>query len=171
MLREITPVILTYDEAPNVRRTLDKLTWASRTFVVDSFSTDETLQIARSFPQVRIVQRRFDTFAGQCNFAIRQVTTPWVLSLDADYVLTNVLIEELSQLSPDSGVCGYRAVFRYCIYGRPLRGPLYPPRTVLYRPEEACYHDEGHGHRVHVEGDVKALRSPILHDDRKPLSR
>lgn len=171
MLNDITPLILTFNEVPNLRRTLEKLSWAKEVLVLDSFSTDETLDIARSFPTVRIVQRPFDTFAGQCNFGLQQITTPWVLSLDADYVLTDGFRDELAALKPDNATAGFKAAFTYCVFGRELRASLYPPRTVLYRRERACYEDEGHGHRVRIEGGVAALRSRIFHDDRKPLDR
>jgi hypothetical protein len=57
------------------------------------------------------------------------------------------------------------------VHGRPLRGALYPPRTVLYKTSLSRYRDEGHGHRVDVQGKIRRLRSPIYHDDRKPLAR
>jgi glycosyltransferase involved in cell wall biosynthesis len=171
MLSEITPLVLTFNEAPNIRRTLEKLTWAQNILVLDSFSTDETLQIVRSFPQARVAQRPFDSFAGQCNFGLAQITTGWVLSLDADYVLSDELIEEIKSLKPPASVAGYSARFKYCVCGRPLRASLYPPRTVLYRRELAQYRDEGHGHRVQVQGAVAALRGFIFHDDRKSLDR
>lgn len=171
MLLEITPLILTYNEQPNIGRTLERLTWANDVVVVDSGSTDATLEIARSFPSVRIVQRPFDSFAGQCNFGLEHVTSPWVLSLDADYLLSEDLVRELESLTPDGDTAGYRAAFKYCVRGRPLRATLYPPRVVLYRRERARYRDEGHGHRVEIDGVVESLRSAIYHDDRKPLRR
>ena len=61
--------------------------------------------------------------------------------------------------------------FVYRIYGRPLRGTLYPPRTVLYRKDRASYRQEGHAHRVVINGDVLPLSGVIFHDDRKPLGR
>jgi glycosyltransferase involved in cell wall biosynthesis len=171
MLDEITPLIITYNEAPNLRRTLEKLAWARDIVIVDSFSTDETLDIARSFPQARIVQRKFTTFAEQCNFGLEQVRSEWVLSFDADYVLTDELREEVAALAPDESVGGYRARFRYCIQGHPLRASLYPPRAVLYRRGRAKYRDEGHGHRVEIDGHIRELAGYVLHDDRKPLER
>src|SRR5215217_7735082 len=87
MIEDITPVIITYNEAANIARTLGRLVWARRIVVVDSGSTDETLEIIRSYPQTELINRPFDDFASQCNFAIAQVTTTWVLSLDADYEL------------------------------------------------------------------------------------
>lgn len=165
----VTPLILTYNEEANIGRVLERLTWAPRIVVVDSFSTDATLDIARSFPQVDIVQRQFDSFAAQCNFGLGHVETDWVLSMDADYVCTTELAAEIEALPPEPDVHGYAVSFRYCIFGRPLRGTLYPERVALYRRAYATYRQDGHAHRVHVEGPVGRLRAPMLHDDRKPL--
>ena len=89
MLNDITPVILTYNEAPNIERTLRPLSWAREVVIVDSNSTDDTLAIAARFANVRTVQRPFDTHARQWRFAIEEtgITSDWVLRLDADYSL------------------------------------------------------------------------------------
>jgi glycosyltransferase involved in cell wall biosynthesis len=171
MIEDITPIIITYNEDPNIARTLDCLTWAQRIVVIDSGSTDETLKIVRSYQRAEVIHRPFDDFASQCNFGIAQVTTPWVLSLDADYELSEELVTELHRLHPDAAIGGYQSRFVYRIYGRALRGTLYPPRTVLYRKEKAFYRKEGHGHRVTVAGKVVPLTGVIFHDDRKSLAR
>jgi len=171
MHEQITPLIITLDEAPNIGRTLDKLIWASRIVVVDSGSTDGTLDLLRAYPQVEVIQHPFADFATQCNFGLTQVATPWVLSLDADYELSDALVDELRSLEPPPATAGYRARFVYRVHGRPLRGTLYPPRTVLYRKDKAVYRNEGHGHRVMVQGEVCALAGVVYHDDRKPLAR
>ena len=171
-LAEITPLVLTFNEAPNIARTLGLLDWAKEIVLLDSFSTDDTREIARRVhPGVRIVERVFDSFASQCNFGLAQVATPWVLSIDADYVLTREFVEEIKTLQGAADVGGYSVEFRYCVFGRALRSSLYPPRTVLYRRHLAKYRDEGHGHRVHITGRIGQLRAQILHDDRKPLAR
>jgi hypothetical protein len=99
------------------------------------------------------------------------VTTAWALSLDADYELSDEFVSELHRLRPEAAISGYQARFVYRVFGRPLRGTLYPPRTVLYRKHKACYHNEGHGHRVAVAGNVVPLAGVIFHDDRKSLTR
>lgn len=168
---DITPLVITFNEAANIARTLDKLIWAKRIVVIDSGSTDETLDIIGRYPQVQMIHRPFDDFASQCNFGLSQVESEWALSLDADYVLSDDLISELKHLAPSDDTAGYLASFVYRIYGRPLRGTLYPSRAVLYRKRRACYVNEGHGHRVAIDGPVKRLVGRIYHDDRKPLSR
>jgi glycosyltransferase involved in cell wall biosynthesis len=171
VLEQITPFILTYNEAPNLARILKPLSWASEIVVLDSFSDDETLTVAAQFPQVRVVQRAFDGFANQANFALREtgIKTEWILALDADYEVTPELIDELKKLQPAAD--GYRARFVYCISGKRLRGTAYPPVTVLYRRDKAVYRQDGHAHRVQIDGRVATLNSYMLHDDRKPLTR
>ncbi|WP_202895478.1 glycosyltransferase family 2 protein [Iningainema tapete] len=170
-MREITPLLLTYNEAPNIERTLDRLTWADRIVVVDSYSTDATLEIIKSYPQVELFQRKFDSFASQCNFGLSKIESTWVLSLDADYILNEELIAEIKALPEEPDVDSYIVTFKYCVFGKPLRGTLLPPRKVLYRRESAVYKDDGHAHQVIVEGTSQLLCASIYHDDRKSLSR
>jgi glycosyltransferase involved in cell wall biosynthesis len=173
MLEQITPLILTYNEAPNIARTLDSLRWAKEIVVVDSFSTDDTAQIAAAYPNVRVVQRVFDCHRNQWEFGLKEtgITTEWVLALDADYIINADLVSEMRSLQPAIDAAGYRAHFIYCISGKRLHSGIYPPVTVLYRAAAAEYIQDGHTQRVALNGQVEELRSPILHDDRKPLKR
>ena len=173
MLDQITPLILTYNEAPNIARTLDSLRWASEIIVVDSFSTDETAEIAASYPNVRVVQRVFDRHRDQWDFALKEtgISTEWVLALDADYMITTDLVNEMGKLQPANDIGGYRARFIYCISGKQLHSGVYPPVTVLYRRAGANYVQDGHTQRVSLHGRIENLQAPILHDDRKPLKR
>jgi glycosyltransferase involved in cell wall biosynthesis len=171
MLDQITPIIITYNEAPNIGRTLDKLAWAKKIVVVDSGSTDDTLDIVRAYTQVELLQKPFTDFASQCNFGLAHVATEWALSIDADYVFSDELISELQGLEPAPDIAGFRARFVYRVHGKPLHGTLYPPRVVLYRRKLAFYRNEGHGHRVAIAGNVVDLKGIIYHDDRKPLTR
>lgn len=171
MLEQITPLILTYNEVPNIERTLASLSWAKRIVVIDSFSDDRTVEILASYPQVEVYQRHFDHFAGQCNYGLEQIKTEWVLSLDADYVLSQELVAELHSLPEFLPKDAYFAKFKYYVFGKPLRGTLLPPRKVLYRKDKAHYIEDGHAHRVKVSGECGYLAGYIGHDDRKSLSR
>ena len=170
-LADITPLLITFNEIDNIGRTLAPLDWATRIVVIDSGSTDGTLEVLAGDPRIEVVYRPFDSFAEQCNFGLTQIRTPWVLSMDADYELSTGFPAELAALDPATGQAGCKAAFVYRIHGRPLRGSLYPPRAVLYRVAGARYENEGHGHRIRLSGAVTMLRSVVYHDDRKPLSR
>jgi glycosyltransferase involved in cell wall biosynthesis len=167
-------LILTHDEEANIARTLASLHWIERILVVDSGSSDGTLATLAAHPAVEVLHRSFDSFAGQCNFGLTRLGTPWALSLDADYVMPHDLAAEILALfegDVQPELAGYAIPFRYCIAGHPLRGALLPPRICLYRTASARYRDDGHGHRVVIDGPVGRLRHPLLHDDRKPIER
>lgn len=172
-LEEITPVVLTWNEAANIDRTLARLQWARRVLVFDSGSTDGTQEIARRFGNVVLEVRPFDDHARQWEAAVRSaaVETDWVLALDADYVLSTELVSELATLDLGPALAGYRARFRYCIEGLPLRASLYPPAVVLFDRGRARFVQDGHTQRLVVEGPVAELAGRILHDDRKDFSR
>jgi len=141
MLKKITPIVITFNEQANIERTLSGLSWAKEVLILDSFSSDETLAICRRFSNVRIVQRHFDDFAGQCNFALQQdIKTEWVMSMDADYVLTAELVNEINELGE-------------------------------YKKQLATYLQDGHAHKVAINGSLDRLVARIQHDDRKPFGR
>jgi len=167
----VTPLILTYNEEANIDRTLSRLTWAERVVIVDSYSEDATVEIAESYDNVDLVHREFDDHTSQWNYGLDQIDTEWVLSLDADYQVPSAFVEEVEGLQPDDELAGYRATFTYCVFGRPLRATLYPPRIVLFRNERARYVQDGHTQRLSVEGPVEEIETPLTHDDRKALSR
>lgn len=171
MLDKITPLILTYNEALNIDRTLKCLTWAKQIVVIDSYSTDETLDILASYPQVKVFKRKFDTHATQWNYGIEQVTSQWVLSLDADYIVSDELIAEFKTLPEDAKIDGYFTSFKYCVFGKPLGGTILPPRQVLFRKDKSIYIDDGHTQLLEVKGKSATLSGYIYHDDRKSLSR
>lgn len=168
---QVTPLILTYNEAPNIGRTLERLGWAQEVVVLDSFSTDDTEAISRGFANVVFDRRRFDNHAAQWNAGVDRVRTDWVLSMDADYLLTDALRDEIAKLPSDPGIAAYCARFRYCVAGRPLRGTLYPPRAVLFQKALCRYVQDGHTQMLAIDGPTRFLNGRLLHDDRKSLAR
>jgi glycosyltransferase involved in cell wall biosynthesis len=171
MLDSITPLILCRDEEPNIARTLGQLAWAREVIVVDSFSRDATVAIARRFPNVRLVQREFDSHAAQWTYGASLVTSEWTLALDADYFISDELTREMSELQSRDDVAAYEARFIYAIGGKRLRASLYPDRPVLVRRGRYAFWQDGHTQRIRVDGASERLRNPIVHDDRKSLAR
>lgn len=169
-VKYITPVILTWNEEENIGRCLACLDWAGEVVVVDSGSTDRTLQICAQSRNVRVVHREFDSHANQANFAMAQAGTPWVLSLDADYILPVDFLAALEAFDSTDKTAA-RASFTYCVFGKPLRGTLYPPRFVLHRTQDVHYVQDGHTQRAVVTGETGSLAAKIYHDDRKPIGR
>jgi len=170
-LEEVTPLILTCDEAANIGRVLAPLDWAKEIVVVDSGSTDGTLEMLACHANVRVVHRVFDDHTSQWNFGVDLVKTRWTLSLDADYVLPETFVREVQSLARDRDTVAYSAGFRYLIFGKPLRATLYPDRAVLFRGDSCRYVADGHTQTLRVGGQTRRLSARIDHDDRKPLHR
>lgn len=168
---EITPLILTFDEAPNIGRSLSKLTWAQRIVVLDSCSNDRTVEIARGFPNVVVLERRFDTHMDQWNHGLALVDSAWTLALDADYIVPARTSAEIIESVATQAADGYYARLTYCVRGKLLRHAVLPPRLVLFRTRAGRFHSDGHTQRLKLEGRAARLEGDILHDDRKSLRR
>lgn len=169
-LEQITVLILTRNEAANIGRTLDRLSWAPNVLVIDSFSDDGTLGLLQGRDGVRVLQREFTSHAEQWNFGLGEVATEWTLAIDADYILPENAAEAL-ETAVNGVLPGHWVEFRYCICGRPVKGGILPPRLVLFRTGSARYRQDGHTQRLDVPGETGVLPFRIDHDDRKPLSR
>jgi glycosyltransferase involved in cell wall biosynthesis len=173
MVTKITPVILTFNEEPNIYRTLEALQWAKKIVVVDSLSTDQTEEICKKNERVRFYKRVFDNHKNQWNYAISEtdIKTEWILSLDADYVVTKALQTELMKLVPDALTNAYYININYSIFGKQLSGSLYPPIAALFRKGKCSYIQDGHTQRLQVEGNCEYLANRIILDDRKSVER
>ena len=138
MLDQITPLILTYNELPNIERALAPLAWARRIVVVEAaVPTVRSNSPPRSAGRVFV--HEFVDFAGQCNFGLAQNREPVGLCRSTPIMS----LSENWWTSYRRGCSGrdhrrYRAGFVYRIPRPSLRGTLYPPRTILYRRRTAA---------------------------------
>ena len=181
MFNSITAVILTLNEAPNIERVLAKLCDIPEVYVIDSGSTDDTALICARFSNVRFITNIFVSHEAQWRYAVarvqgdavaaKQKPKEWVLTLDADYVLSENLIEEIRALKPPETISGYACKFQFWIDAGPVPASLYPPRVVLFRPTQAHYYMRGHTQLLQLNGTLGTLNGLIYHDDRKSWER
>ncbi len=173
ILRKVTPLVLTYNEEPNIARTLNSLRWAERVIVLDSGSTDGTEKIARSFLNVSWHVRPFDSHVAQWNHGVHaaDIHTEYVLALDADMATTNAFVDEIRRDFLPSGFVGGLVGFDYCFHARPLVGSVYPPQVRIFRRDDVRITQPGHTQSFTVSGKVYSFRSRLIHDDRKSLER
>lgn len=104
----VTVIILTKDEARNLPRCLASVQWADEVLVVDSFSADQTVDLARQ-SGARVIQHPFHNYAAQHNFAQAQARHDWVLFIDADECVSPELAAEIQRLAQTDRLADYRA--------------------------------------------------------------
>ncbi len=161
----LSVVILTLNEETHIARALQNVQgWAKDVIVLDSGSIDATCDIARGLG-VRVVHRDFDTYANQRNFAIREIemSTEWMLFLDADEYLLDPLKAEISRTLMAPKVDGYYLKRRVYFMGKWVRRGGYYPSWILRlfrRSKAACIRDMNE--HIQVEGATAHLTQDFV---------
>lgn len=163
----ISVLILTYQEEANIGACLDALAWCDDIVVLDSFSTDRTVNIACE-RGARVLQRSFDDFAAQRNYGIQHggFRHEWVLHLDADEIVPPALRDEITASVRDAAFDAFRVPSKMMFEGRWLKyAGMYPTYQVrLGHRERLRFHQVGHGQRETLPANrIGTLRSGLLH--------
>ncbi len=161
----LSVVLITLNEATSLPRTLASVRWAQEIVVVDSGSTDATLEIARS-AGAHLFEEPWRGFGPQKNAAIDHATSDWILSLDADEEVSPELADEIqSLLAGQSVFTAYRIPRLNHFLGRPLRhGGYWPdPKLRLFRRGAARFQDRAVHETLETSAPTGLLRHPLLH--------
>ena len=94
----LTAIVPTYNEESNILDCLSSVSFADEILVVDSFSTDRTVELARTVAKVRVLSHAYEGNGPQCNWAMDQASHPWILVVDADERVTPALAREIESL-------------------------------------------------------------------------
>ena len=161
-------LLLTYNEEVNIGPCLSCLSWCDDVVVVDSFSTDRSVEMARE-SGARVFQREWDNFAGQRNWALDNVEFrhPWVFHLDADERFTGPLRQEVAGVVAKDEHSGYMVPSKVMFRSRWLRrSALYPSYQMrLGKVGEIRFVQVGHGQReADAARGIGMLREPYIHE-------
>ena len=174
LLGTLAVIILTYNEEENITQALDSVVgWASEVFILDSFSKDKTLDIAKKY-DCHIVQNKFEDFAKQRNFALDNlpISCEWVLFLDADEWLLDAIKREISDCiaghPPENGFYLNR---RFIWMGSWIKRGYYPIWTLrLFRYAHGRCEDRAVNEHLIVDGAIGYLKNDYMHEDKKNVS-
>ena len=170
MPKTLSVTLITLNEAANLPRTLTSVNWANEIVVVDSGSTDATVQIARD-SGVRVFEEPWKGFAAQKNSAIDHATGDWILSLDADEEVSPELASEIQALLVQDSRGGDPPSAAYSIprlnhfLGRPLRhGGYWPdPKLRLFRRGAAHFEARPVHETLKADAPVGRLKGHLIH--------
>ena len=162
----ISAIVTTFNEEGNIADCLASLSFADEILVVDSFSTDKTVEIAGAFPKTRVLQHEYAGNGPQCNWAMDRAAHPWALIVDADERVTPALAGEIANLlerGPSADHYCLRRdnvfldrVIRHSGWGQDRLVRLLRRGSARY-PEQLVHAD------IHPEGPSPTLAAPLLH--------
>lgn len=132
---DISAIILTFNEEMHIKRCLDNISSiVKEIFIIDSYSTDRTLTIAKEYENVIVLQNKWVNYATQFNWGLKNapIKTEWVIRLDADEYLLPELVEELEQKMPhlEENITGITLKRRHIFLGKWMRRGTYPVKLL-----------------------------------------
>lgn len=169
--RTCSVLVLTKNEEANIEECLRTVSFSDDIVVLDSLSTDRTVELAERLPNVRVVKRAFDTEFMQRNYGLHEVEyrNTWVYVCDADERVTPELAKEILDRINDAGAAAgpvaYRMRYKNIFLGRWIRhASSYPVWIIrLVQPKKVRY--EARATNVHpiIDGTVGELHEHFLH--------
>lgn len=170
-MTKLTAIVLTYNEADHIEACLDSLQFADERIVIDSHSTDNTVELARS-RGAQVIRNAFENFATQRNVALATVanTTDWILFVDADERVSPELAEEIRQVIMRRDHVAYQIPRHNYIFGKLTKGAGWYPdyQTRLLKAGNVQYANPVH-EVVHYEGTCGTLQNPFIHHNYRDL--
>jgi len=164
---KLSVLIITLNEEKHLKKLLSDLDFADEIVIVDSFSTDGTQTIAKSFPKVKFIQNKFKNFSAQRNFAISKAQNDWILFLDADEVLTPELKQEIIETLQNNKT--YSAYFfeRIFMFENSIlkySGNQTDKIIRLFDKKSARYDEKKLVHeKLIVNGEIGFLKNKLIH--------
>lgn len=160
----ISATIITFNEEHDLPRCLKNLDFVQEVIVVDSGSTDRTVEVAKQLG-AKVIHEPWHGYGAQKNFAMKQAKGPWVLNIDADEVITPELRNEILEEIRTPNAFGYAIARKTFYMGRWIRyGGWYPNYvTRLVRKEDSHWTEPNVHEELIAVGDLKRLKNPMLH--------
>jgi len=171
---KISAAIIVYNEEENITELCETLSWADEIVIVDSASTDRTVELAREFTN-KVYQREFRGFKDKHEYADSMTTGDWIFWIDADERVTPELKRSIEKLreTPESELAdGFRIARRTWYEGRWIKhGGWYPDFQMrLYRKAHSYWDGVAPHQTARVHGRIETLDGELLHYTKRDLS-
>lgn len=168
-MARISVVIATKNEENNIRQCLESVKWADEIVVVDDVSTDMTLEIAREYTSEIFIRDSGGDFHTNKNFGAEKATAEWILSLDADEVISPALAEEIRKVVQRTNAFGFYVNRKNFFLGRWIQGCGWCPSYIIRLFRKGVTHwplltEDFHGTpKIEKKEGTKYLRNDLLH--------
>lgn len=165
MKPKITALAITYNEEENVNRYIENLSFVDEIIFVDSQSTDNTVAIAEKLG-VKVIQRKFDDFSNQRNFAIQQAKNDWIVFFDLDEIMTPTLEKEIiKKITHPSDKVAYFVKRNFYFLGKKMRfGGWQNDKAIRLFNKNFCAYNGNLVHEViKTQGKTGKLKNSVDH--------
>ena len=172
---KLSVALITKNEEKILARCLEAVSGADEIIVVDSYSTDRTVEIAKAYG-AKVFMKKWEGFSRQKNFAISKAKNQWVLSLDADEIATPELKKEICKITGGAaeaaGISGFFIPRRTYFYGCLMRhGKVYPDYQMrLFKKGKGLFEETEIHERLIIDGEAGRLKNPLLHYSKVDIS-
>ena len=178
MKTKISGLVITFNEEKNIQEVIECLDFVDEILIVDSFSTDRTLDILKQYPNVKIIQNKFLDFTSQRNVALQNAKNNWVLFLDADERITPKLKTEIiDELNKSETKDAYLFLRKFYFNKKPIHfsGTQTDKNFRLFKKDKAQYVADKLVHEtLEVSGSIGVLKNTLIHysyDDYEPYRK
>ncbi len=168
----LSVIIITKNEERNIKRCLESIKWADEIIVLDSGSTDNTVDIAKQYTP-KVFQTDWQGYGVQKQRALSYATNEWVLNLDADESVDLVLKSQIQKVMYRNKAQAYRIPIQMYFYNKPLKYSASPSRHVrLFKREGACYSNDLVHEKIILPKEFKIgrIKSAIQHHSYRDIS-
>lgn len=168
----LSVIIITKNEQANIRRCLQSVRFADEIIVLDSGSTDDTVEIAKEYTD-KVYSTNWEGYGVQKQRALLQATSDWVLNLDADESVSKELQQELLDAMASDAADAYRVPIRMVFYNQVLKYSASPKRHIrLFKRANAYYSNDIIHEKVIVspQSVIGKIKNPIMHHSYTDLS-
>lgn len=162
---KITALAITYNEEENVKRYVESLSFADEILFVDSQSADKTVEIAEQLG-VKVLQRKFDDFSNQRNFAINQAKNDWILFFDLDEIISPELEKEIIEtVNSKPKIAAYYIRRNFFFMGKHVKfGGWQNDKAVRLFDKKFCKYNGNLVHElIDCKGTTKILKNNLNH--------
>jgi len=165
MKNKISVIVIAFNEENNLNECLESVKWADEIIVVDSFSTDKTVDIAKSY-SAKIFQKKWEGFAIQRKYSLEAASSEWIFSIDADERVTSELKESIQRIvKNDNTINGYKVARRNYFLGKWIKSAFWYPdyQLRLFRKEKAKIEEVLVHEGFEVEGNTEIVDGDLIH--------
>lgn len=172
VMEKLSVIIPVFNEAHTIEAAIRSISFADEIIIVDSYSTDDTLAVAKKFP-VKVLQREFDYPASQKNWAIPQATHDWILLLDADERVTPELQKEIKETLKNSpqDIAGFWIYRTNHFMGKHIKySGLQNDKVIrLFKKADCRYENKMVHEEIKTDGKIGFLKNKISHNTYQSL--